>query len=112
MSVADANSGNYTLSNLLQEIEVSFLPFKKYCKDLNEYGKYCMGSIGPKGNFLNGACIGDSGSPLICEYKTRKYLAGIAVGGSGECKPLSLIVMNLNAYTNWIRKLRLILSIF
>lgn len=112
MAVADIFTKNYELSKSLQEIDVSLLSFKEFCKNVNENGKICMGSIGEDGDFLNGACIGDSGSPVICENDRGKYLTGIVVGGSGTCEPLSLIVTNLNAYTTWIRKAKLILSIY
>ena len=111
MAVADIFSKNYELSKSLQEIEVSLMPFKEFCKNVNESGKICMGSIRENGDFLNGACIGDSGSPVICENERGKYLTGIVVGGSGTCEPLSLIVTNLNAYTTWIRNAKLFLSI-
>ena len=111
MAVTDIYSQTYRISKTLQEIDVSLLPFKDYCEDVNESGKICMGRIGTDGNFVNGACIGDSGSPLICKSERGKYLAGIVVGGSGTCKPLSLIVTNLNAYTDWIKKEKLLLNI-
>ena len=110
MTIADFHAGRYELSKSLQEIDVSQVPFKLYCKGVNELGKICVGRMGSDYKFLNGACIGDSGSPLICENETGKYMVGITVGGSGTCEPLSLIITYLNSYNTWLRKKKFLLS--
>lgn len=101
MVPADIQTRNYELAKNMQEIHVSLLPFRKYCRGVKEKGKHCIGAM-TADRYLNGACIGDSGSPYICENETGKFLVGIVVGGSGSCEPMSLIVTDVNSYAAWI----------
>lgn len=92
----------YALSSELREISVSVLGFEEHCQNVNKNGKLCMGEVGADGQYHNGACIGDSGSPLVCENEQGKVLVGVTIGGSETCSPLSLIITNLKAYSAWI----------
>ena len=93
---ADVPNKNYEISETLQEIDVPLAPWEK-CKDPftkthKEFAKhnkmvFCGGAIGTGEEHKIGGCIGDSGSPLICDGPKGKVLSGIMLGGAAKCVP-------------------------
>ena len=85
-------SKNYSISKTLQEVDVTLTPWKTCksprAKSHEEFAKnnsmvFC--GIGTKSG--TGGCIGDSGSPLICDSAKGKVLAGVMLGGDPKCTP-------------------------
>eukprot|EP00112_Aurelia_sp_Birch-Aquarium-sp1_P006321 Seg1700.3 transcript_id=Seg1700.3/GoldUCD/mRNA.D3Y31 product="Kallikrein 1-related peptidase b26" protein_id=Seg1700.3/GoldUCD/D3Y31 len=91
----DVETGNYEISETLQEIGVSLVPLEQ-CKDFwttkemfakNNDRVFCGGEIGTGNTNVQGACYGDSGSPLICDSHKGKVFKGVLLGGHPGCKP-------------------------
>ena len=90
----DVKTGNYDISETLQQTDVPLAPLEK-CKDywttaemfakLNDR-VFCGGEIGAKKKNVQGACYGDSGSPLICDTPTGKVFKGVLLGGHPACR--------------------------
>ena len=89
----DVDTGNYEISETLQEIDVPLVPLFKckgyftdtveqFAKDNNRV--FCGGEIGEKTD-VQGACYGDSGSPLICDTPKGKVFKGVLLGGHPAC---------------------------
>eukprot|EP00112_Aurelia_sp_Birch-Aquarium-sp1_P023761 Seg720.8 transcript_id=Seg720.8/GoldUCD/mRNA.D3Y31 product=Kallikrein-1 protein_id=Seg720.8/GoldUCD/D3Y31 len=94
---ADVENKNYEISETLQEINVPLVPWGK-CKDPfskthEEFEKknkmvFCGGSIGAGKEHKTGdGCIGDNGSPLICDGPKGKILSGVMLAGNPDCLP-------------------------
>ena len=88
----DVISKNYNISKTLQEVDITLTPWKT-CKGPNaktheEFAKNnSMVFCGTGKETGTGGCIGDSGSPLICDSAKGKVLGGVMLGGSPKCTP-------------------------
>ena len=113
---ADVRNKNYSISETLQEIDVPLAPWEQ-CKDSftkthEEFAKYnhmvfCGGAIGTGKEHKIGGCIGDSGSPLICDGPKGKIFSGIMLGGNSRCIPGKNYMIFTDVgkqYINWLAK--------
>ena len=109
----DVANKNYDISDTLQEIKVPLLPWS-LCKDTysithEEFAKkndkvFCAGAIGTKKRHKQGGCIGDSGSPLICDSPKGKVISGIMLGGNPNCLPGQnyMVFTDVAKHKQWI----------
>ena len=110
-------TGNYEISDSLQSITVphlvawnncDFLPFIGQNVDMNRNRKFfCGGETGAIDNNGQHGCIGDSGSPLICEANSRPVLYGILAGGNPRCIPGSthMAFINVFKHRQWMNEI-------
>ncbi|XP_065057428.1 chymotrypsin B-like [Rhopilema esculentum] len=88
---------NYSISSTLQEIEVPLNVTWRHCllssriKHAYSPGHYhkvfCGGEKTNNTEMAQGGCIGDSGSPLVCEGSNGVALFGLMIGGDKRCIP-------------------------
>ena len=110
----DIMTGNYEISNSLQSIAVShltvwnrcdFLPLLGQSIDLSRSRKFfCGGKSGISDRSGQYGCIGDSGSPLICENNSGPVLHGLLDGGNPRCIPGSthMVFVDVLKHRKWI----------
>ena len=109
----DVVNKNYDISETLHEIKVPLLPWSQ-CKDTysithEEFAKkndkvFCAGAIGTKKRHKQGGCIGDSGSPLICDSPRGNVISGIMLGGNPHCLPGQnhMVFTDVAKHKQWI----------
>eukprot|EP00794_Sanderia_malayensis_P008281 gene8281-9165_t len=108
-SESEIRNQNYIPSANLQEIDVPLLS-RDECRRI--HGKevtdliFCGGTL--KDQTMTG-CIGDSGSPLICQNATSPdeiVLAGIMIGGNSFCRTGTeyMTFTDVAKYHQWINK--------
>ncbi|XP_065057431.1 chymotrypsin-C-like [Rhopilema esculentum] len=102
MTRDDYKTGNYHLAKKLKEIDGSVVDFKTFCKGFEPSKKICFAKTDKDMIFTNGGCIGDSGSPIVCESEKGKFLLGISIGGDIECKPNAVIATDVRAWVRWL----------
>ena len=99
---------NYQPSTDLQEIDVPLVT-KKICREVHS-GEvtdvvFCGGQLLKEAMT---SCIGDSGSPLVCNIKNLKQplLVGIMIGGNRLCRTGKEYMMftEVSKYRSWIDK--------
>ncbi|KAJ8301167.1 hypothetical protein KUTeg_020154 [Tegillarca granosa] len=58
------------------------------------------------GDGTHGPCMGDSGSPLSCQYKGRFYLVGIVSWGTEECNRQGYpsVFTRVTSFQDWIER--------
>jgi len=102
----DAINQNYEPSSDLQEIDVPLVT-KEICREVHS-GEvtdvvFCGGQL-QKATMTS--CIGDSGSPLVCNVKNQNQslLVGIMIGGNRLCRTGKDYMMftEVSKYRSWI----------
>lgn len=88
----DVMTKNYKISKTLQEVAITLTPWKTchgpMTKSHEEFAKNnSMVFCGIGKEIGSGGCIGDSGSPLICDSAKGKVFSGIMLGGDPKCTP-------------------------
>ena len=111
----DSQLMKYRISKTLQQIEVPIAPWSK-CQDMystshRQFARYnfrvfCGGQMNRTGVYNIGGCIGDSGSPLVCDSDEGSVLHGIMLGGHPLCVTghSFIIFTNVSRYKNWIKR--------
>ena len=114
-NLSDAKTKNYQLSKFLQEIDVPLVPWEA-CYDFRHsdhksfaavnYHVLCGGATGSSSKNKQRGCIGDSGSPLVCNSRGGKRLHGILLGGDPFCNHGSsyMIFTHIAKHRAWINR--------
>ena len=75
--------------------------------DMNKDHKFfCGGKTSVSNNKGQYGCIGDSGSPLICQNSSEYVLHGLVDGGNANCIPGSahMVFIDVGKHRQWINE--------
>ena len=110
---SDVRNKAYNISESLQEIDVPLVP-REECydfrtgnhKEFAEKNKhvFCGGDVSSNHSNKQGGCIGDSGSPLICDTNRGQVFYGMLLGGNPLCSQDRdfMIFTDVTKYRPWI----------
>ena len=112
---SDAYTKDYEISPSLQEIKVPLVHWEE-CYDFRngDHKSFaainrhvlCGGAITSNKKYQQSGCVGDSGSPLICNSSKGKVMFGMLLGGNPLCNLGTnfMIFSKVGKHKSWIYK--------